>query len=50
MNHLSRTPKDYVGDVSAPIYPGVYVAYNTGKLSFSAGFNPVGGGGGATYE
>ena len=33
-----------------PIYPGVYVAYNTGKLSFSAGFNPVGGGGGATYD
>ncbi len=42
-------PKEYIGKVSAPIYPGVYVAYNTGKLSFSAGFNPIGGGGGAKY-
>jgi len=43
-------PRNYYGKVSAPIYPGVYVAYNTGKLSFSAGFNPIGGGGGATYK
>ena len=43
-------PKEYVGNVSAPIFPGVYVAYNTGKLSFSAGFNPIGGGGGAEYK
>jgi long-chain fatty acid transport protein len=48
--YLTGTPRDYVGDVSAPIYPGVYVAYKTGKLSFSAGFNPIGGGGGATYN
>jgi long-chain fatty acid transport protein len=47
---LSGSPKEYIGDVSAPVYPGVYVAYNTGKLSLSAGFNPVGGGGGATYK
>jgi len=47
---LSGTPKEYIGNVSAPIYPGVYVVYNTGKLSFSAGFNPIGGGGGATYD
>ena len=48
--YLTGTPRDYVGDVSAPIYPGVYVAYKTGKLAFSAGFNPIGGGGGATYN
>ena len=47
---ISGVPKEYVGDVSAPVYPGVYVAYNTGKLSFSAGFNPIGGGGGAKYN
>jgi long-chain fatty acid transport protein len=47
---LSGTPRKYVGDVSAPIFPGVYVVYNTGKLSFSAGFNPIGGGGGAKYK
>jgi long-subunit fatty acid transport protein len=47
---LSPTPKEYIGKVSAPFFPGVYVAYNTGKLSLSAGFNPVGGGGGAKYD
>jgi long-chain fatty acid transport protein len=47
---ITGSPKDFEGSVSAPFYPGVYVAYNTGKLSFSAGFNPIGGGGGATYE
>ena len=47
---LTGSPRDYVGDVSAPVYPGVYIAYNTGKLSLSAGFNPIGGGGGAKYE
>ena len=48
--YLTGTPRDYAGDVSAPIYPGVYVAYKTGKLALSAGFNPIGGGGGATYN
>jgi long-chain fatty acid transport protein len=47
---LSGTPKEYVGEVSAPIFPGVYAAFNAGKFSFSAGFNPIGGGGGATYD
>ncbi len=44
------TSREFIGDVSAPLFPSVYVAYNTGKLSFSAGFNPIGGGGGAKYE
>jgi long-chain fatty acid transport protein len=49
--YLSGTkPRTYIGDVKAPVYPGVYLVYNTGKLSFSAGFNPIGGGGGATYK
>lgn len=49
--YLSGTkPREYIGTVSAPIYPGIYVVYNTGNLSFSAGVNPVGGGGGATYK
>lgn len=48
---LSGTkPREYIGTVSAPIYPGIYVVYNTGNLSFSAGVNPVGGGGGAKYD
>jgi long-subunit fatty acid transport protein len=49
-NYLSGSPKEYIGNVSAPVFPGVYVVYNTGKLSFSAGFNPIGGGGGAKYK
>ena len=48
--YLSGKPKEYIGKVSAPFFPGVYLAFNTGKLSFSAGVNPVGGGGGAKYD
>ena len=48
--YLAGSPKEYIGDVKAPVFPGAYIAYNTGKLSFSFGFNPVGGGGGATYN
>ena len=48
--YLTGTPKEYVGNVSAPVFPGVYLVYNTGNLSFSAGFNPIGGGGGAKYK
>ncbi|HEX2976650.1 MAG TPA: outer membrane beta-barrel protein [Bacteroidales bacterium] len=47
---LKNSPREYVGKVSAPVYPGVYAAYNTGKFSFSFGFNPIGGGGGAKYD
>jgi len=42
--------RTFEGSVFAPVYPSVYAAYNTGKVAFSFGFNPVGGGGGATYE
>jgi len=48
--YLTGTPKEYVGNVKAPVFPGIYLVYNTGKLSFSAGFNPIGGGGGAEYK
>jgi len=41
---------NYEGKVFAPAFPGVYVAYKMDKLVFSAGFNPIGGGGGGTYE
>ncbi len=47
---LTGTPKEYIGKVSAPLFPGVYLAYNTGKIGFSAGLNPIGGGGGAKYD
>lgn len=47
---IAGQPRDFVGDVSAPVFPGVYAAFNVGKFSFSAGVNPIGGGGGATYN
>ena len=48
--YLGGSPKEYLGDVNAPLFPGAYLAFNTGRWSFSAGFNPIGGGGGATYD
>lgn len=39
----------YEGTVSAPVFPGFYGVYKKDKLAFSFGFNPVGGGGGATF-
>ena len=47
---LKGQPVTYQGDVSAPLFPSVYAAFKTGKLVFSAGFNPIGGGGGAEYK
>jgi long-subunit fatty acid transport protein len=40
----------FTGVVKAPVFPGVYAVYKMNKLAFSFGFNPVGGGGGATYD
>ncbi len=40
----------YEGKVSAPIFPSIYAAYKMDKLAFSFGFNPIGGGGGATFD
>src|SRR5665648_297210 len=46
---LNQHPTEYIGTVSAPIFPAVYAVYKKDKLAFSLGFNPVGGGGGAEY-
>ncbi len=40
---------EYVGDISAPLFPSVYLAYKTGRWAFSVGVNVVGGGGGAEF-
>jgi len=40
---------NYTGIVKAPFFPGFYAAYKTGKIAVSAGFNPIGGGGGAEF-
>lgn len=49
-NYPYLNKKEYEGQVFAPIFPSVYAAYKFKKVVISAGFNPVGGGGGATYE
>ena len=41
---------EYIGDVSAPIYPNVYASYNKEKWALSFGSGPVGGGGSASYD
>ncbi len=48
--YLTDPNFDYIGTVNAPVFPSFYAVYKTGKLAFSFGFNPVGGGGSAVYE
>ncbi len=45
-----RYGPEYVGDVKAPLFPSIYGAFKTGKFTISLGFNPIGGGGGATFN
>ncbi|MCD6090091.1 MAG: hypothetical protein J7J72_01195, partial [Bacteroidales bacterium] len=42
--------QEYEGTVAAPVFPGFYGVYKKDKLAFSFGFNPIGGGGGATFD
>jgi len=39
----------FEGETTAPIFPNVYVAYNTGKMALSLGITPIGGGGSAEF-
>ena len=41
---------EYKGKVTAPVFPGIYGAFNVSRFSISFGFNPIGGGGGAQYD
>ena len=47
---VAGQPKEYTGTIFAPVFPAVYGVLNLGKVAVSAGFNPIGGGGGATFE
>jgi len=48
---LSAHPDaQYEGKIVAPMFPGIYAAYKTGKWGFAIGFNPIGGGGGAEFK
>lgn len=42
--------KTYTGNISAPIFPDLYMAYKAGRWVFSFGFNPIGGGGTAKFD
>lgn len=48
-SYLTGTPVDYNAELSAPIYPNIYVAYKMDKWTFSGGFGIVGGGGSAEF-
>ncbi len=48
--YLNGTTTEYLGEVRAPLFPGIYAAYKTGKFAISLGINPVGGGGSATFD
>lgn len=41
---------EFIGTVSAPLFPSVYAAYKVNKLAFSLNVNPIGGGGSAFFE
>ncbi len=41
---------EYVGNITTPLFPSIYMAYKTGRWAFSIGFNPIGGGGDATFD
>ncbi len=49
-NLPSLSRNEFVGDVYAPLFPNLYLAYKTGNIAVSAGFTPIGGGGSAMYE
>ncbi len=41
---------EYIGKITAPVFPSVYLAYKTGNWAFSLGVNAIGGGGGAKFD
>lgn len=47
---LSPTPKTYEADLQALLFPSIYAAFKINKLTISAGFNVIGGGGSANFE
>lgn len=50
ISNINYNRTNFVGKVTAPIFPDIYMAYKTGKWAFSLGFNAIGGGGGAEFK
>ena len=41
---------EFIGTVSAPLFPSAYAVFKKDKFAFSLGLNPIGGGGSAFFE
>lgn len=41
---------EFIGTVTAPLFPSVYAVYKVSKFAFSLSVNPIGGGGSAFFE
>jgi len=41
--------QEFIGDVTAPVFPSAFAVYKLDNLAFSLGFGPNGGGGSAEY-
>lgn len=48
--YLRPSPKKYPGEVKAPVFPSFYATWKKDRIAISFGFNPIGGGGGATFK
>lgn len=48
--YMNQVPTNFEGLVSTPVFPTLYGVYRTGRLAFSAGVNPIAGGGGAEFN
>jgi len=47
--YLAGSPASYEAELTAPIFPSIYGAFKMDKLTISAGFNIIGGGGSADF-
>ncbi|NQT25690.1 outer membrane beta-barrel protein [candidate division KSB1 bacterium] len=45
----TMTTNEFIGDITAPIFPDLFAVYKKDKLAFSFGIAPVAGGGSAEY-
>jgi long-chain fatty acid transport protein len=48
--YLKNSPKKYHGEIKVPVFPTFYAVWKKDKIAVSFGFNPIGGGGGATFD
>jgi len=48
--NFGEVPKEFNARVNAPFFPGVYAVLKTGRFAFSAGVNPISGGGSSSFD